>query len=337
MASESAPLSKPAVRYCGRFFTQEEMEHIRRLIDAEPRPNRAQLSRRVCEALHWASPGGALKEMSCRVAMLRMEKDGLIELPAPRHGNANGKFRPSLTAASAPQPPITAAAGRLGTLQLCLVATPKQSALWNELIQRYHYLGYQPLPGAQLRYLIFSADSLLLAALGFGAAAWKVAPRDHFIGGNPEQRVRNLHLVVNNARFLILPWVNSRNLASKILALAARRLAHDWLERYQYTPALLETFVEQQRFSGASYRAANWIYAGQTKGRGKLDCRHKNAQPIKDIYLYPSTNTSENPPNLRRPNAVHGVKRMLTHQISTAATHITASQPLGLPVDFDVC
>jgi hypothetical protein len=279
--------SGAAPRYCGRPFTPEEIELIRRLIRAEPRPNRAQLSRRVCEALRWVGPGAALKDMSCRVAMLRMEKDGLIELPPPQHGNANGNIRPSLTAASAPQQPVTAAAGHLGNLQLCPVATPQQSSLWNELIQRHHYLGYQPLPGAQLRYLIFSANRQLLAALGFGAAAWKVAPRDHFIGWNPEQRAQNLHRVVNNARFLILPWVNSRNLASKILALAAKRLAGDWLARYQYTPILLETFVERRRFSGASYRAANWIHIGQTKGRGKLDRQHKNAEPIKDIYLYP--------------------------------------------------
>lgn len=291
MASGGSPMPKhssgTALRYCGRPFTQEEIELIRLLIIAEPRPNRAQLSRKVCEALRWVGPGAALKDMSCRVAMLRMEKDGLIELPPPQHGNGNGNIRPSLTAASAPGQPVTDSAGHLGNLQLCPVTTPQQSSLWNELIQRHHYLGYQPLPGAQIRYLIFSANSQLLAALGFGAAAWKVAPRDHFIGWTPEQRAQNLHLVVNNARFLILPWVNSRNLASKILALAAKRLANDWRARYQYTPVLLETFVERQRFSGASYRAANWIHIGQTQGRGKLDRQHKNAEPIKDIYLYP--------------------------------------------------
>ena len=281
-----APLGD-AVRYCGRSFTHDEIALIRRHIAAEPRPNRAQLSRSVCEELDWVRPGGALKDMSCRVAMLRMEKDGLIELPPPQNGNSNGAIRPSLTAASAPQKPVTDSAGRLGKLQLRPVTTPQQSSLWNELIQRHHYLGYQPLPGAQMRYLLFSAESHLLAALGFGAAAWKVAPRDHYIGWSPEQRSRNLHLVVNNARFLILPWVSSRNLASRILALAAKRLPEDWHTRYQYKPVLLETFVESQRFTGACYRAANWIHVGQTQGRGKLDRQHKNATPIKDTYLYP--------------------------------------------------
>ena len=291
MASEDCPMPKrvpdDAVRYCGRPFSGKEIERIRSLITAEPRPNRAQLSRNVCEALRWVRPNGTLKDMSCRVAMLRMEKDGLIKLPPPQNGNGNGAIRPSLTAASAPQQPITVSAGRLGKLELRPVSTPQQSSLWNELIQRHHYLGYQPLPGAQIRYLIFSAKSQLLAALGFGAAAWKVAPRDHWIGWTPEQRAQNLHLVVNNARFLILPWVNSRNLASRILALAAKRLPEDWHARYQYTPVLLETFVERQRFTGACYRAANWNHVGQTQGRGKLDRQHKNATPVKDIYLYP--------------------------------------------------
>lgn len=291
MASEGTPMPKRGngntVRYCARTFTHKELEHIRGLIASEPRPNRAQLSRMVCQALDWVRPGGGLKDMSCRVAMLRMQRDGLIELPPPQKRNGNGKVRPRLTAASAPQPPVTACAGRLGKLQLLTVRTPQQSSLWNELIQRYHYLRYQPLPGAQIRYLIFSANTQLLAALGFGAAAWKVAPRDQFIGWPPEQRTKNLHLIVNNARFLILPWVNSRNLASKILALAAKQLPNDWHARYQYTPVLLETFVECRRFKGTSYSAANWIHVGQTQGRGKLDRHHQKAAPVKDIYLYP--------------------------------------------------
>lgn len=275
------------VRYCGREFTGEEIEHIRRLIASEPRRNRAQLSRDVCDELGWLRPNGRRKDMSCRVAMLRMEKDGLIELPPAQTVNANGRTRPRLTSDSAPQPPVTAPAGSLGPLQLRPVDTRRQSRLWNELIQRYHYLGYTPLPGAQIRYLVYSAQSQPLAALGFGAAAWKAAPRDHFIRWTPEQRIHNLHLVVNNARFLILPWVTSKNLASKILAAAAKQLPHDWHACYAYQPVLLETFVESHRFQGTCYRAANWIHVGQTQGRGKLDRHHRHAAPIKDIYLYP--------------------------------------------------
>ncbi len=273
-------------RYCGRIFTVEEIEKIRDLISSNPQHHRAQLSRLLCDELEWLRPDGRPKDMSCRVAMLRMEKDGLITLPPPLKGNGNGRNRPRLTAASEPQQPITGSVGSLGQLSLRPVETSLESSLWNELIERYHYLGYKPLPGAQLRYLVFSGDDLL-AALGFGAAAWKVAPRDQFIGWTAEQRERNLHLIVNNARFLILPWITLRNLASRLLAMVAKQLPQDWHARYGFRPVLLETFVEQKRFSGTCYRAANWINVGQTQGRGKLDRYNLYALPVKRIFLYP--------------------------------------------------
>lgn len=275
-----------AGRYCGREFTAEELERIRRLIAEDPTRNRAALSRVVCDELVWLRVDGRRKEMSCRVAMLRMARDGLLKLPAPERGNGNGRNRPRLTAASDPRPAVTCPVEALGELSLRSVADASESALWNEQIERYHYLGYKPLPGAQLRYMVF-AGSELLALLGFGAAAWKVAARDRFIGWSVEQRVQNLQRVVNNARFLILPWVRSRNLASRVLSLAARRLPHDWQLRYGHRPVLLETFVDRTRFEGTCYRAANWLRVGQTRGRGKLDRRHRHDLPVKDIWLYP--------------------------------------------------
>ncbi len=273
-------------RYCGRSFTAGEIDRIRCLIASEPKRNRAQLSRVVCDELGWLRPDGRRKEMSCRVAMLRMQADGLITLPPPLRGNGNGRNRPRLSSASDPGEPICTVLGALGDILLRPVETPRDSSLWNELIERYHYLGYKPLPGAQIRYLVF-AGPYLVAALGFGAAAWKVAPRDRFIGWSPEQRERKLHLIAGNARFLILPWVTVRNLASHILATVAKRLPQDWQTRYGYQPVLLETFVEQKRFSGTCYRAANWINVGQTQGRGKLDRHNLYALPVKRIFLYP--------------------------------------------------
>ncbi|MEE9295707.1 MAG: Druantia anti-phage system protein DruA [Phycisphaerae bacterium] len=164
--------------------------------------------------------------------------------------------------------------------------TSQDSSLWNELIERYHYLGYKPLPGAQIRYLVFHG-SHLLAALGFSAAAWKVAPRDRFIGWSDQQRRCSLQQVANNSRFLILPWVKAPNLASCILGTAAKRLRRDWQDRYGYAPVLVETFVDRDRFQGTCYRAANWIYVGETQGRGKLDRRHRHPLPVKRVYLYP--------------------------------------------------
>jgi len=275
-----------AVRYCGRLFTSKEIDRIRQLIASDHKLNRVQLSRIVCDEFSWLRRDGRLKEMSCRVAMLRMERDGLITLPPPQKGNGNGRNRPRLTSASEPQEAISLPAGALGKLLFRLVNTRDDSKLWNELIERYHYLGYKPLPGAQIRYLVFG-NSHLLAALGFGAAAWTVAPRDKFIGWTTQQCQSNLHLVVNNARFLILPWVPSHNLASRILAGIARQLPQDWQGRYSYKPVLLETFVEQKRFRGTCYRAANWIHVGQTQGRGKLDRQNRHSLPVKDIFLYP--------------------------------------------------
>ena len=137
-----------------------------------------------------------------------------------------------------------------------------------------------------MRYLVFGAEHLV-ALLGFGAAAWAVAPRDQFIGWTPEQRIRRLHFIANNARFLILPWVASRNLASRILGAAARQLPRDWTDRYGYAPVLLETFVQRERHRGTSYRAANWIYLGHTQGRGKLDTSKRYPVSVKSIFVYP--------------------------------------------------
>ena len=277
--------TETAVRYCGRLFTSKEIDRIRQLIASDRKLNRAQLSRVVCDEFSWLRPDGGSKEMSCRVAMLRMERDGLITLPHPQKGNGNGKNRPCSTSVSNPKEAISLPAGALGKLLFRPVNTPEDSKLWNELIERYHYLKYKPLPGAQIRYLVFG-NSHLLAALGFGAAAWTVSPRDKFIGWTNQQRQSNLHLVVNNARFLILPWVTSHNLASRILAGIARQLPHDWQERYSYKPVLIETFVEQKRFRGTCYRAANWKHVGQTQGRGKLDRQNLYSMPVKDIFLY---------------------------------------------------
>jgi hypothetical protein len=272
-------------RYCGREFQADEIALIRALIAEDPTRTRAALSRLTCQALAWYKPDGGLKDMSARVAMLRMHEDGLITLPLPRNPRPDARVR--LSALSDPQPLLEQPAAALRPLVFSCVREKAQSRLWNEFVERYHYLGHKPLPGAQLRYLLYSAEQQPVAALGFGAAAWMCAPRDHFIGWTHEQRQRHLHQVVNNARFLILPWVRSKNLASMLLAQAAKRLPEDWLAVYGYRPLLLETFVETPRFRGTCYKAANWTYLGQTKGRGKLGPAGIQSVAIKDIWTYP--------------------------------------------------
>jgi len=271
-------------RYCGRDFTPEELEQIRSLIKHNPKFNRTRLSTEVCEMFQWLKPDGKLKDMSCRVAMLRMEKDGLIELP-PSTRTKRPVKKIVFTPATDPQSPVLCPVNKLPQLHLQMV-TKTTSALWNEYIERYHYLGHSPLPGAQLRYFITTGDQII-ALTGFGAAAWQTAPRDQFIGWNHDQRKKNLHLIVNNARFLILPWIQSKNLASKILSLTARILPNDWEKRYNIRPVFMESFVQKNRFAGTCYKAANWKLAGETKGRGKLGPAGKISVPIKDVWVYP--------------------------------------------------
>lgn len=271
---------------CGRGFSSADLESVREILRNNPAETRVGISRLVCQRLGWFTANGRLKEMSCRVALLRLHRAGLINLPAPRCRNGNGKRLKNITSISDPGQPILKPASELGDLNIVSVKAPKDSQLWNQLIERYHYLGYRPLPGAQIRYLV-SCKEGLLAVMGFSAAAWKVAPRDLWVGWNDLQRKRNLHLVVNNSRFLILPWVFSRHLASKILSCCARRLSSDWVSRYGYKPVLLETFVEKGRFRGICYRAANWLYVGDTKGRGKKDRYWLFGLPVKEIFLSP--------------------------------------------------
>lgn len=272
--------------YCGRRFSADELLSIKRLIDEHPTLKRTPLSRRICERLGWVRPNGALKDMTCRVALLRMQADGLITLP-PSQNPKNGRRPPiPLTAASDAQTPLCCPVHELPPLTVQPVTTPPAARLWNEYIARYHYLGYTPLSGSQMRYEIF-AGTQRVALISFGASAWKLAARERFIGWTEAQRQRNLPLVVNNARFLVLPWIQSKGLASKILSLLARQLPEDWHRRYGLRPVLFETFVETPRHRGTCYKAANWICVGQTTGRGKKSLVHHAVIPVKDIWLYP--------------------------------------------------
>ena len=273
------------MRYCGRVFSAADIEVIRELLALCPPLSRYRLSRAVCERLNWRRPDGALKDMSCRVALLRMQADALITLPPPRRLKPVA-YQTHTDIEHAVREPVIVPSIDLAHLSVDLVTDKRDSLLWNAYIERHHYLGHQLMPGAQLRYFVRAAGQVI-ALMSFGASAWKTKPRDVAIGWNPDQRQRNLHLIVNNARFLIPPWIRCQNLASRVLAIVSRRLADDWQARYSYRPVLLETFVEKPRFTGTCYKAANWQYLGDTQGRGKLDTLHRNAQPVKSIWIYP--------------------------------------------------
>ena len=274
---------------CGQSFSPAILERIGTTLKAEPHLSRRALSRRVCEWLNWRAANGRLKEMSCRVALGKLARAGVLELPPPRpqpptraRGTPQARELPELA-------PVKARLSELGRIELVLVRSrySRASRLWRELMQRYHYLGAGPLCGAQLRYLVVSEHYGIVGAAAFSAAAWRVRARDRFIGWDEQTRAANLNAVLANSRFLILPEVKVPHLASHVLGLCARQLPGDWAARYGTRPLLLETFVERARFRGTSYRAANWQHVGSTCGRGRQDRNREHAVPVKDVYVYP--------------------------------------------------
>jgi hypothetical protein len=272
--------------YCAREFNADDIQTIHDLMAQDPKLQRSALSRKLCQLWGWIKPNGELKDMTCRVALLRMQADGLITLPPSRIGVIRKRAHFAPTAASDAQNPIKQPVHEIGSITLQVVSGTTASRLWNEYVARYHYLGYTPMSGSQIRYNVFAGEQLV-ACISFCACAWKLKDRERFIGWSEDQRQRNLQLVINNARFLVLPWIECKGLASKILSLAARQIQHDWQRRYGFSPVLLETFVEYERHKGTCYKAANWINVGRTAGRGKKSTSHKILIPAKDIWLYP--------------------------------------------------
>jgi transposase len=283
---------EPKKVYCGRAFSKSDIACIKRIVNEDTSRNRTTISRIVCEYLHWYKSDGRLKARSMRLVLLKMEKDGYISLPPAEITRQVVQLPITHTKQTAPQEDIFIPTEALSYLSIHIAETKEEKSLWNEYIDRYHYMGYKTIPGAYLKYFIYAGDDLL-CLMGFGPAAWRIAPRDEFIGWSDKARQENLHLIINNTRFLILPWIFSKNLASKILSLTSKRIADDWEQRYNYRPVLLETFVEKNRFSGTCYKAANWRFIGVTKGRGKKDRFHKVTLPQKNIFLYPITKNFE--------------------------------------------
>jgi hypothetical protein len=272
---------------CGQTFSEQTIAYIGATIEREPLISRVALSRRVSGKLNWRSPNGKLKEMSCRVALSKLDRRGVIQL-RPLTQRAPGRKKTEFCEPIPTPEPIQCSLKGLGGVELIRLnsAESKASRCWNELMERYHYLGSGPLCGAQLRYLIKSAKGQWLGGLAFSASAWRVKARDEWIGWSDRARQENLHRVVSNSRFLILPWVKVQNLASHVLGQAIGRLRADWQERYGFEPVLLETFVDRSRFLGSSYRAANWLYVGKTSGRGRQDRKRTFSLSPKDVYVY---------------------------------------------------
>jgi hypothetical protein len=276
-----------SVTYCGRTFSSRELELMRQIAAQFSALGVTEIARTVCELLEWKRPNGGLKNHECRQLLERLAAEGVLTLPELRRLGGRGPRRIDISVPCFEPAPIDCAVSECAPLQLILVEGKAESRLWREQVERHHYLGCRVPLGAHLRYFVRDREREL-ACLLWTSPAWKMQPRDAWIGWSDEQRRRNLQSIVNNGRFLILPWVHVKGLASKILALSARQMPRDWETRYGRRPLLLETLVDAVRFRGTCYRAANWIHVGQTTGRGRMDRKHEShGQSIKDIYLYP--------------------------------------------------
>ena len=253
------------LRCAGRTFSEAELQIVAEVVANGGSLSRAQLMGRVCQRLRWRRPSGALKVRECRDLLEAMEHDGRLRLPPKRKGGRppGSRTRVPRTPAGEPGQPLLGTVGQFGTVSLQPVTTGGEHGWWRELIGRYHYLGYRVPFGAQMRYLAFVSHPAptVVAALQLSSPAWRLAVRDRWIGWDEPTRVRNLQRVVNNSRFLVLPWVRVKNLASRLLSLLAGRLAVDWHARFATEPLLLETLVDRRRFAGTCYRAAGSSWA----------------------------------------------------------------------------
>jgi len=225
--------------------------------------------------------------MVCRSLLLLLESKGFIKLPARKFTPPNplgSRKKPSRV--NVDQRPIHCSLADLLPINLKQVRRSPLENTFNGLVSEYHYLSYTQPVGEHLKYVAFSSDRPI-ACLAWGSAPWYIGARDRFIGWRKETREKNLHLIANNLRFLILPWVESSCLASYLLALSRRFVSQDWQDLYRHPIYLLETFVDTERFKGTCYKADNWICVGQTTGLGKLSTSRQQTLPKKAVYVYP--------------------------------------------------
>lgn len=274
--------------YRGRICGVEEIASIRRVIAQNPTASRRRLSVLVCQAWDWRQANGAWRDMVCRSLMLVLHRAGHIELPPQRQVSANPLVRRARPATDflLDQSPLQGPLQALQPLTIRQVRRTAEEALFNGLIERFHYLGYSRPVGEHLKYLVCTQDRPV-ACLAWSSGPWHMGPRDRFIGWSPTVRRRHLHLLAYNTRFLILPWVQVPHLASHLLGRMARQLSADWQKVYGHPIHYLETFVDRDRYKGTSYRASNWLCLGQTTGRGIKDKQHRVTLSIKDVLGYP--------------------------------------------------
>jgi hypothetical protein len=267
----------------GRDITAEDVKDIKNIIRIHYHKGRKHISRELSRHWGWYQPNGNLKDMACREILLKLSRQGLVKLP-PRMAAPRGNKDFSQLALD--MEPVSIS-GKLSSFDITLSIAQSQSqqAVWRSLVKSYHYQGYKRMVGHSLKYTAY-VKGTPIACLGWGSAAWSIFARDSYIGWDKDTKNKNLIHIANNIRFLILPGIDIKYLASHLLAKNIKRIASDWKDKYGVPLYLLETFVEK-RFSGTSYRAANWTYLGPTRGYSKKGACHLQHKNIKDIYVYP--------------------------------------------------
>jgi hypothetical protein len=279
------------MKFLGQQIDPKDLALIKEVVTACAGLSRTELANTVCELMNWKRPLGSLKARECRELLEKLESRGLLHLPGKRPGRPVGsRTEVPVTELGEPGISLVGSAGSLGRIELKEVRTEDERRWFRELIGRYHYLGHAVPMGAHLRYLVFASEPqrAIVGCVQFSSASWHVAARDQWIGWDEIARVRNLPHVVNNSRFVLMPWIQVKNLGSRVLSLAVRQVVPDWQERYGVQPLLAETFVDPARFAGTMYRAANWIELGMTSGRGGRDVLNvrKGVAP-KIMFVYP--------------------------------------------------
>jgi hypothetical protein len=289
MAQETGP--EAPERYSGRRFRPKELALIREVVESCSGLSRKELAQTICELLGWKRRSGRLKALECGELLERLEGAGVLALPERQRRRPVGSHTSvPVTARGDRGGDLVGEVGDFAPIEIEAVETLDQRLLFRELVGRHHYLGHKVPFGAHLRYLLYACrpERTVVGCIQFSSAAWRMAVRDAWIGWDDATRERKLPQVVNNSRFLILPWVRVKNLASSVLSLAGRRMAADWPGRYGVEVLLVETLVDTSRYRGECYRAANWILLGQTTGRGRMDREHlRHGASPKTVLVYP--------------------------------------------------
>jgi len=273
-------------RVQGRTVTDNDIKTIQSIIASRPNWHRTRISQELCHLWNWKNDAGRPKDIAARALLRKLDKENIINLPAPVR-SANNAYRYRTKHKKPEYQPIDERLSVIRPIQIKQVETQAQAQLFRSLLFHFHYLGYSGPVGENLRYLVYDCQDRLLGCLLFGAPAWSIACRDRFIGWNEADRKKGLSRIANNMRFLILPEVTVPHLASHLLAKISRRVSTDWQDKYGHPIALLETYVENNRFQGTCYKAANWVKAGETTGRTRNHRTGKPKAPIKSVWLYP--------------------------------------------------